>query len=152
MGISGQDLLEPSIEDLLLTSGIGPDSRVARSFYLMGGYRFDFQNEMSLEPNVFIRTDGVLPPQLDVSVFWRYRPVVFGLSRRFFNDSFSGILGFNVLDRAFIGYSYDYTTNALNFAGDVHSHEIIISWSFPSPEEIRKKQFDIRSGNPTDKL
>ena len=32
----------------------------------------------------------------------------------------------------FLGYSYDYTMNALNAAGDVNTHEIIISYTFPS--------------------
>ncbi|MEM8886643.1 MAG: type IX secretion system membrane protein PorP/SprF [Bacteroidota bacterium] len=134
VGLSGQDLLEPEIEDLLLTSGIGPASKVARSFYLMGGYTFDLQNDMSLQPVVMLKTDGVGEPQYDVSLYWRYKPMVFGVSNRFNTNSYesvSGILGFNVLDRAFVGYSFDFTVNALSRGRDVNSHEIIVSWAFP---------------------
>ncbi len=131
VGLSGQDLLEPSLEALLMTQ-VGEDSRVPRSFFLSGGYTFKLSNQSSLEPQVFVRTDGTFPPQVDASLFWRYKPIVFGASYRFFNDSFSGILGFNVLDRTFIAYSYDYTLNSLNAPQDISSHELILSFTFPS--------------------
>jgi len=145
IGLAGQDLLEPVIENLLLTSGIGPDSKVARSFYLSGGYTFDLQPNMTLEPVVLLKTDGVGKPQLDASLYWRYKPVVFGLSHRFFNESVSGILGFNVLDRAFVGYSFDFTYNALSAGRDVNSHEIIVSWAFPGASGQGRKIQDIDS-------
>ncbi|MEL6674055.1 MAG: type IX secretion system membrane protein PorP/SprF [Bacteroidota bacterium] len=150
VGLSGQDLLEPSLESILLTQGVGEDTDVDRSFMLMGGYRFELNTDMSLEPQVFVRTDGIFPPQVDVSVYWRYKPAVFGVNYRFFNDSFSGIFGFNVLDRAFIGYSFDYGLNALNALGDGNSHEIIVSWSFPSSDNTPRRETDIKSGNPGD--
>ncbi|MEM6802758.1 MAG: type IX secretion system membrane protein PorP/SprF [Bacteroidota bacterium] len=155
VGLSGQDLLEPEIEELLLTSGIGADSKVARSFYLMGGYRFDINPDASLQPVVMVKTDGVEEPQYDVSLYWRYKPMVFGISNRFNTKSYesvSGILGFNVLDRAFVGYSFDFTVNALSRGNDVNSHEIIVSWAFPGAGGQGRKIQDIDSVDPTDPI
>jgi type IX secretion system PorP/SprF family membrane protein len=142
-GISGQDLLEPSIEGLLSQQTIGDDSKVARSFFVMGGYRFDLPNEMSLEPTVLARTEGLFPPQVDVNVYWRYKPLTIGAGYRAFNDSFSGMLGFNISPNAFLGYSYDYTLSALNFAGDVSTHELILSYTFPSAKKNPGRKTDI---------
>ena len=155
VGLSGQDLLEPEIEDLLLTSGIGADSKVARSFYLMGGYRFDINEDASLQPVVMLKTDGVGQPQYDVSLYWRYKPMVFGISNRFNTNSYesvSGILGFNVLDRAFVGYSFDFTVNALSRGNDVNSHEIIVSWAFPGADGQGRKLQIIDSRDPDDPI
>lgn len=138
VGISGQDLLEPSIEKLLISNADGIESRIPRSFYLNAGYRFALNEESNLTPTLFLRTDGLLPPQLDLSLNWDYKSIVFGGSYRFFNDSFSALMGFNVNDRTFLAYAYDYTLNALNATGDVGSHEIIISYTIPS-----------KSGSPT---
>lgn len=148
IGLSGQDLLEPSLEDLLVTQ-VGEESNVPRSFFLTAGYSYQLSNKSSLEPQVFVRTDGTFPPQVDASLYWRYKPVVFGGSYRFFSDSFSAILGVNVLDRTFIAYSYDYTLNSLNSLRDISSHELIISFTFPTSGSQGRKRIDIMD-NPDD--
>lgn len=148
IGLSGQDLLEPSLEDLLVTQ-VGEESNVPRSFFLTAGYSYQLSSKSSLEPQVFVRTDGTFPPQVDASLYWRYKPVVFGGSYRFFSDSFSAILGVNVLDRTFIAYSYDYTLNSLNSLRDISSHELIISFTFPTNGSRGGIRKDIL-GNPDD--
>lgn len=148
IGLSGQDLLEPSLEELLVTS-VGEESNVPRSFFLTAGYSYQLNAKSSLEPQVFVRTEGTFPPQVDASLYWRYKPVVFGGSYRFFSDSFSAILGVNVLDRTFIAYSYDYTLNSLNTLRDISSHELIISFTFPTSGGSSRKIIDIID-NPDD--
>ena len=130
VGASVQDLLEPSIKNLL--AGNVSTARVPRSYYVMGGYTFKVTERTSLQPNLAFRTDGRVS-QLDLNVLANIKPIVVGLGYRL-NDSFSGILGVNVSDRFFMGYSYDYTTSRLNAAGDVHSHEMILTYRFPSVE------------------
>ncbi|MEL6843806.1 MAG: type IX secretion system membrane protein PorP/SprF, partial [Bacteroidota bacterium] len=83
----------------------------------------------SITPMVFARTEGTLPPQFDVSVFADYKVLTGGLSYRGFNDSFSAILGFDVNDRMFLGYSFDYTLSPLNASQDLSSHEIILTYA-----------------------
>ena len=131
LGISGQDLLEPSIDEITLSPGVGPDSRVSRTFYVTGGYRFDLSDDIELEPSFLVRTDGA-SSQFDLSAFLTLKSlVIFGLSHRFYNDSFAGTLGVRISDNSMIAYSYDYTLNGLNQNGDISSHEIILSYTFP---------------------
>lgn len=137
VGISAQDLLEPSLKTLLI--GGTSTARVPRSYYVMGGYTFRITDRTSLQPNVAYRTDGRVS-QLDVNLLCNIKPIVVGIGHRGIpgtksNDSFSGILGVNISDRFFIGYSYDYTTSKINAASDVHSHEMILSYRFPQVQK-----------------
>lgn len=131
VGISGQDLLEPSIDDITLTPGVGQESRVSRTFYFTAGYRFVLSENVELEPSLLARTDGA-SSQLDLSAFLTLKSLVLvGLNHRFGNDSFSGSLGVKISDNAFVAYSYDYTISGLNQNGDISSHEIVLSYTFP---------------------
>jgi type IX secretion system PorP/SprF family membrane protein len=142
VGLSAQDLLEPSLEGLLV-GDVGTESTVARSFFLMGGYRFDLGDRMSLTPSVFLRTEGTRP-QADLSLLFTYKPIIFGLNYRVnSNDSFSGVLGFQISDRTFLGYSYDYTLSSLNGSADVHTNEIVLSYAFPRSARNPNKTKDI---------
>lgn len=138
VGISGQDLLEPSLEGLLRTSSLGEDSRVRRSFYAMGGYRIDIREDLNLQPTFLGRTD-LASYQLDVGINATWRSLVtLGVSHRLFSsDSFSGIVGFKATDNLFLGYAYDYTLSDLNANGDLSSHEIILSYTFRTAEKIK---------------
>ncbi len=138
-GLSGQDLLEPSLEGLLQTGSIGDDSKVSRSFYAMGGYRFDFRDDISIQPTFLGRTD-LASYQLDLGVNATWRSLVtLGVAHRLFStDSFSGILGFKATDNLFLGYAYDYTVSDLNANGDLSSHEIILSYTFRSTSKSKE--------------
>lgn len=131
-GVSATDLLEPSIEELALTPGIGDDSRVSRSYYATAGYRFSLGETFDLEPSVLFRTDGA-SSQLDISAYLTLKSLVMvGASFRALDaDSFSGSLGVKLNDNAFIAYAYDYTLSSLNINGDVSTHELILSYTFP---------------------
>lgn len=129
IGISGQDLLEPSIEDLTLATGVGPDSRVARSFYLLGGYRFNVADNISLLANAAGRTDGV-SYQLDAGAQATVNnKFIFGTSYRFIdNESVSGMVGIQITDKLMAAYAYDFVLSGLNSARDLSSHEIVLSY------------------------
>ena len=128
LGISGHDLLEPSIDALTFTQGVGMDSRVPRSFYLMGGYKFDLGGS-DLQPTFLARTDGSVY-QFDVSLYWTYDVMTFGVSHRF-QESYSGIIGMQLSTNTMIGYSFDYNINGLGQTGDASSHELVLSYRIP---------------------
>ncbi|MEM7370522.1 MAG: type IX secretion system membrane protein PorP/SprF [Bacteroidota bacterium] len=144
VGLSGQNLLEPSIEDVLDVIGIGPTSRIPRTFSLMGGYRFDLDDRMSIQPIVNFQTDGVNTPQTSISVYWNYKPVSVGANFRAGDtESLGAILGFNVSDQMFFGYSYDYPLTSLNGVGDLHTHEIILSYTLRGAQGNGGKKVNI---------
>lgn len=150
LGVSGQDLLEPSIDAITQSPGVGPDSRVSRTFYLTGGYRFNLSDDIELEPSFLVRTDGA-SSQFDLSAFLTLKSLVlFGLSHRFYNDSFAGSLGVRISDNSLIAYSYDYTLNGLNQNGDISSHEIILSYTFPQIGKKKKVIDGTKEGRNSD--
>jgi len=142
VGISAHDLLEPSLEGLLQTD-VGEVSNVPRTFYIMGGYRFDFNNDkLHLQPNFMARTDGA-SFQFDIGANMTIDPIVIGLSHRW-QDSFSGLVGFTISDRLFLAYSYDYTLSDLNANRDLHSHELVLSYRFSTGTKIPTQQLNVK--------
>ena len=140
LGISGHDLLEPNIDALTLSPDIGTASRVPRSFYVMGGYKFDLGSgdDQSLQPTFLARTDGVVY-QFDVSLYWQYSVMTFGVSHRL-NESFSGMIGMVLSTNTMIGYSYDYNITGLNANGDASSHELVLTYRIPDAKGGGGKQ------------
>ncbi len=143
IGISGQDLLEPSIDDLTLNPGRGTESRVARSFYMMGGYNVDITDDVRIQPSFAARTD-LISYQLDVSAHATLKTFLVGLSyRAFSNESISGILGAKISDQLFFAYSYDFVTSELNAQNDLSSHEIVISYLIQGGGRIKPGLDDV---------
>ena len=144
VGLSAQNLLEPSIEEILEIVGVGPTSNQPRTFSIMGGYRFDLSERMSLQPVINLQTDGRGTPQTTATLYWNYKPVSFGINYRAVDsESIGAILGFHISDQMFFGYSYDYPLTALNGLSDLHTHELIISYTLPGGSKFKNTDVDI---------
>lgn len=150
-GLSGLDLLEPSIENLTLTPGINSDSRVPRTFYFTGGYRFylNAAEGSYFMPSLLARTDGS-SFQMDLSTYFKYKVLTLGLNfrgltqknGRSIGESFGFILGSDLSDRSFMGYSYDYTLSNLGINGDASSHELVFTYRFGNASGFRPNVID----------
>ncbi len=139
-GISGQDLLEPSIDDLTLSPGTGAISRVARSYYLLGGVNIPITSDVILHPSFATRTDGN-SYQLDGSMHVSFKSFLLGASyRTISNESVSGIVGARLSDQLFFAYAYDFVLSDLNAQSDLSSHELVISYTLQGSGV--KRRFD----------
>ncbi|MEL6135768.1 MAG: type IX secretion system membrane protein PorP/SprF, partial [Bacteroidota bacterium] len=132
-GFSIQNLLEPSIENILLTpNSNNEDSRDERTFILSGGYNFKLDSRMRLMPSVTVMTNGVSLPQATFSALWSYDPISVGVNYRRFDqpsvESVGLILGVNVNTNLTVTYAYDYPLLSLNGNGDINSHELVITY------------------------
>ena len=149
VGLAGHNLLEPSIEGLFIDPSVSEISRVPRSFYLMGGYRIDLDptERNYLQPTFLVRTDlnFAIAPQIDASLYWHYKVMTFGMGYRY-QDSFSGIVGFELSDRLFAGYSYDHTTSLLGGNGQGASHELVLTYILQQGDRSPGKITDILDG------
>ncbi|MEM0996966.1 MAG: type IX secretion system membrane protein PorP/SprF [Bacteroidota bacterium] len=128
IGGSVSHLLEPSIEDLLAVED-QVASVLPRNIHATVGGTIKLDESIFLQPSGSFRMAGPTM-QWDVTANLYVSPMVFGLSYRN-ADSFSGILGFNASTYLFMGYSYDYTVSNLG-SFTTGSHEIILSYTFPS--------------------
>lgn len=98
-------------------------------YFLTTGYVFDISENVKLKPSAMVKAAIGAPVSIDLSANALINDKFeLGLSYRF-DDSISGIIGFNVTDDLRIGYAYDYTTS--NF-GDFNSgsHEVMLLFDF----------------------
>ncbi len=105
--------------------------------YFTAGYVFKTNENLAIKPSVLIKYLHNAPIQADINcnlliknTFW------IGASYRT-GDAIVGILEYNIGNNLRIGYSYDFTTSALNSYND-GSHEIMLSFKF-AKESIKTK-------------
>lgn len=127
LGASVGHILEPKLSDLVETTSNQTD--LSRSINAMVGGSIDLSPTVVLSPSANFRLTGPTY-QVDVNANIYVSPMVFGLSHRL-GDSFTGIVGFNASTYLFMAYSYDYTLSQLG-SFTTGSHEIIVSYTFPS--------------------
>ena len=93
--------------------------------FTTAGYKLWLNDDVTLIPSVMIKKVNPAPISLDANLKLTFKDRIWiGASYRK-NDSFSGMLGFNVSSFFSVGYSYDATTSALNTVSK-GSHEIVI--------------------------
>lgn len=91
--------------------------------YFMGGYVFDMTYNLRFKPAILAKVVSGAPLQFDLSANFLYNEVfTFGLAYRF-NAAVSALVGFQILDDMFLGYSYDADTTGLG-SYNSGSHEI----------------------------
>jgi len=119
-----------AVSNLLQTSVMIGGNKVAnfktyRHYWIVGGYIFDLNRELQLEPSVLLKTTENWNPQGDFSFrFYFHEQFWAGLSYRT-NKSLIAMIGVKV-ERIYFGYSFDYSLAEIgNF--NWGSHEITLS-------------------------
>ncbi len=108
--------------------------KVARHFYVMAGYNFQFSNpDHAIMPQLLVKSDAS-STQFDINATYKYQnKVSAGLTFRQ-TDAIALLLGYDFpatsqLKGFRIGYSYDYTLSSLNVKSQ-GSHEISVGYCF----------------------
>jgi len=109
-------------------------------YFLIGGYVFDLGNDTKLKPSVFAKAVSGAPVIADFSLNALFNnKFALGLSYRW-DDSISGLVGFQVTDGLFVGYAYDYTTTNLNNFNS-GTHEIMLRFELQQIGRILSPRF-----------
>jgi len=135
-GLSATHLPEGDIKDVSI--------QTARHYYLMAGYDYAINADLSLQPNVLIKSD-IASTQVDINLIGMYKNTFwFGVSGR--SEAVAPMLGYrhelNSGQSAIrVGYSYDVTlTDINNYSSG--SHEIMLNYCMklnkPLPPQIYK--------------
>lgn len=141
LGGSVSHILEPNLDQLVNTTA----TILPRTIQGMAGFTFDLGNNIYLQPGGNFRMTGP-NMQWDINANLYVSPMVFGVSHRW-EDSFSGIVGFNASTSLFVAYAYDFTTSGLG-GFTTGSHEVVVSYTFPSKFVYRPaRKGVIRSGD-----
>jgi type IX secretion system PorP/SprF family membrane protein len=145
-GLSTDHLLQPEYS---LTNR--EYSRIPIQYKVFGGLK------LSTNPKVFKNTNNYYLTflykrqgdynQLDLGVYWEYKPITFGLWYRGFPifedknrvnpDAIIGMFGLR-MDKLYFGYSYDFIISDL-YGSTSGTHEISISYIFPEVKFRRSK-------------
>ena len=106
-------------------------------YYLMGGYVFDFSDNFKFKPAILVKAVSGAPIVTDFSANFLIQKLTVGASYRL-DDSMSALVGLQISDSFFVGYSYDYSVTNLNKYND-GSHEIILRY------QLQKRSSRIKS-------
>jgi type IX secretion system PorP/SprF family membrane protein len=142
IGISAPNLIETVHFDKGATSSSSSHIATEKiNYYLIAGYVFELSPMVKLKPALLTKYVQGAPLQLDVSAnFLMNEKFVAGLAYRW-SAAMSAMVGFQVSDSWFIGYSYDFDTTALaNYNSG--SHEIFLRYElFKSYDKIISPRF-----------
>jgi len=125
VGLAVPQLLSRKVD---LKSDVELEQQQVRHYFLHGGYRFDINEQFSLEPSVLMKLIEAGIFQADINVRMTYNKMVsFGLSYRT-GDALVVQLGYQS-QNFLIGYAYDITLSDVRTASS-GSHEIMMIYTF----------------------
>lgn len=126
VGLSATNLFESKGKELSSSSTSSASFVGDRTFYLMAGYEYQFNNPVfKLLPSMCIMSD-IASTQFNVGTKLLYNNKVWGGINYRFQESIAAMVGFKFKDIQ-ISYSYDINTMGLTVQG---SHEICVSYLF----------------------
>ncbi len=100
----------------------------ARHYYVAAGYDYDIDEQFSIRPSYYMKTDGVIfQMDFNVNAFYQHKHWA-GFSYRI-EDAIAFLLGFEVTDNLTLGYALDVVTSKLASEAK-NGHEIILRYSF----------------------
>ncbi|TDG35872.1 type IX secretion system membrane protein PorP/SprF [Pedobacter changchengzhani] len=122
-GVSAQQIL-PQKLSFTSTSDYNTGKEVPHYFATVG-YKFFIDNEIAAIPSVLVKYVQPAPVSFDLNmkVAFKDRFWLGGSYRK--DDSFAGMIGFNIGKMVNLTYSYDFTTSDLNQVSN-GSHEIVL--------------------------
>ena len=95
--------------------------------FAQAGYKMYVDEDLTFLPSIMVRYINPLPTSFDINAKLEYQNMMWvGASYRYQNG-FAAMLGININYCVNIGYSYDYTTTALNTVSN-GSHEILVGF------------------------
>ena len=109
-------------------------------FFLTGGYVFDLKNDVKLKPAFLVKATSGAPIIADISANALFNDkLTLGLAWRW-DDSVSGLAGFQLTKSMYIGYGYDLTTSDLNNYNS-GTHEVILRFELKKLDKIISPRF-----------
>lgn len=106
-------------------------------YFLIGGKVFDLSPSVKFKPAFLTKFVVGAPIIVDISANFLFEEVFrLGIAYRW-DDSISGLIGFQIIPQVMIGYAYDKTTTGL---GDFNSgtHEIMLRYELKTKEKQLK--------------
>jgi type IX secretion system PorP/SprF family membrane protein len=139
VGISAPELIQTKMSNSQDYSII----KVARHYYLSGGYKFNINENYTIQPSVLVKYTEAAPVEADITAtFEAYKKFNIGVSYRS-SAAIVVSMGYKIKEKFVIGYAYDIITTALNTYSK-GSHEIMIGYNFNNkkPSNTTKPKYE----------
>ncbi|HEX8022756.1 type IX secretion system membrane protein PorP/SprF [Mucilaginibacter sp.] len=122
-GASVQQILPQNL--YVTTSTTAVQNKTVPHYFVTGGVKLFVSDDITLMPSALLKFIAPVPVTFDVNMKMSFRDKFWigGSYRR--NDSYAALVGFNLNSLINVGYSYDFTTSALNTVSH-GSHEIVL--------------------------
>jgi type IX secretion system PorP/SprF family membrane protein len=123
IGVSAQQILP---QNLYITSKTNAyQNKTVPHYFLTGGFKVFLSDDVTLIPSVLFKYIKPVPTTYDINMKLSFQDKLWiGGSYRH-NDSYAALVGLNLSSFVNLGYSYDFTTSALNTVSN-GTHEIVI--------------------------
>lgn len=110
-------------------------------YFATAGYVFQVSESFKLKPSVMVKSAFDAPVSYDANLnALFYDRFELGASYRL-DDSFSGLVGFQITPNIRVGYAYDHVTSDLKAVGPA-SHEVVLTFDlFFKPRVLRSPRF-----------
>ncbi len=116
-----------------------PLSKLATHFYVTGGYKYQLNDNFTLEPSALIKFVKPAPVQFDLGLRTVYRKKMWaGFVYRYL-DAVSVMLGYTMQENLTFAYAYDFTTSNIR-KYSTGTHEIMIGIKFHKVETVEKAE------------
>jgi type IX secretion system PorP/SprF family membrane protein len=127
VGVSAQQIIPQKI-DFVDNTVKEKGGRLVPHVFATTGYRFLLDEDFNVIPSVMVKYISPMPLQVDVNAKLQYRDFLWlGASYRV-KYGFAGMVGMNISNTVQVGYSYDYSTTALNNYSH-GTHEFLIGFT-----------------------
>jgi type IX secretion system PorP/SprF family membrane protein len=136
-GISAQQILPQNL--YFSTERNIYQTKTVPQYFVTGGFKVFLSDDITLLPTTLIKFISPLPLAYDVNMKLAFRDRFWvGASYRN-QDSFAGLVGFNISSLINISYSYDFTTSALRTVSS-GTHEIVIGLMLNNRDRVLSPQ------------
>ncbi len=126
-GISVPGLIQNNYSAITATNLTGAEQR--HYFFIMGGV-INLGENLAFKPTTLVKATPGAPVQADLTAsFIIFKKLMLGAMYRT-GDSFGGLIGFNITDQLYAGYSYDYSYGLRTGRYNSGSHEICLRYDF----------------------
>lgn len=130
-GLSSTHINQPSYKFLNETSATTTETsvKVVRHYYLTSGYNIQLANpSFEIIPSILIQSDGKIN-KFDLNAILSYNKKFWGGVSIRPGAAVVGMLGFEILNGAKIGFAYDFPTTAITNYYQT-AYEVLINYSF----------------------
>ncbi|MDB5137361.1 MAG: type secretion system rane protein PorP/SprF [Mucilaginibacter sp.] len=132
-GVSAQQILPQNL--YFSTTNSINQTKTVPQYFITGGFKVFLSDDVTLLPSALIKFIQPLPLAYDVNMKLAFRDR-FWIGASYRNqDSFAGLVGFNISSLINISYSYDYTTSALRTVS-TGTHEIVIGLMLNNKDRV----------------